>query len=221
MKRLAKLLPDARKGSRRRDGRGRRGARRRGTHAAKGAGVVELGSGEWRLTGDRIEKAAAMTNWDYAEAQDRFQRIMKALARRSMKQAGAKNGDLIMVGNVDFSYFSRPWLRALALPATATTRQWITAGVRPGLWQRRGSGRRWHATRADSARVEERVRWPGSSMRNLPSFSTAMATCLPSEKAEEQAQRMALGPSLFLGEEQRSCSSQHGREWFRRTRANG
>ena len=40
----------------------------------------ELGAGEWRLTGERIEKAAAMTNWDYAEAQDRFQRIVEALS---------------------------------------------------------------------------------------------------------------------------------------------
>ena len=38
-----------------------------------------------------------MTNWDYAEAQDRFQRIMKALgASEELKKAGAKNGDLIM-----------------------------------------------------------------------------------------------------------------------------
>ena len=60
--------------------------------------VVSVESGVWRLTGDRIEKAAAMTNWDYAEAQDRFQRIMSALgASKQLRSAGAKNGDLIMV----------------------------------------------------------------------------------------------------------------------------
>ena len=116
MKRLAKLLPDARKrqpppetveAAVELDGEV--------THAAKGCEVVELGSGEWRLTGDRIEKAAAMTNWDYAEAQDRFQRIMKALgASEQLKQAGAKNGDLIMVGNVDFSYFEESPMAARA-----------------------------------------------------------------------------------------------------------
>jgi GTP-binding protein len=77
--------------------------------------VVEEGAGVWRLTGTRIEKAAAMTNWDYAEAQDRFQRIMGALgASEQLKAAGAKNGDLIMVGNVDFSYFEESPMAARA-----------------------------------------------------------------------------------------------------------
>mgnify|MGYP003316308970 CR=1 FL=1 len=56
-----------------------------------------------------------MTNWDYAEAQDRFQRIMGALgASEQLKAAGAKNGDLIMVGNVDFSYFEESPMAARA-----------------------------------------------------------------------------------------------------------
>lgn len=60
--------------------------------------VEPVGSGTWRLKGERIEKAAAMTNWDYYEAQDRFQRIMRALGvTEKLKARGAKNGDLIMV----------------------------------------------------------------------------------------------------------------------------
>ena len=43
-------------------------------HAAECTVVTEA-EGEWRLTGERIEKAAAMTNWDYYEAQARFQRV--------------------------------------------------------------------------------------------------------------------------------------------------
>lgn len=77
--------------------------------------VLVEGIGAWRLTGGRIEKAAAMTNWDYAEAQDRFQRIMGALgASEQLKKAGAKNGDLIMVGNVDFTYFEESPMAARA-----------------------------------------------------------------------------------------------------------
>ena len=77
--------------------------------------VVQVDEGEWRLTGSRIEKAASMTNWDYAEAQDRFQRIMRALgASDKLKAAGAKNGDIIMVGNVDFSYFEETPMAARA-----------------------------------------------------------------------------------------------------------
>jgi len=38
--------------------------------------VVAVEPGMWWVSGERIEKAAAMTNWDYHEAQERFQRIM-------------------------------------------------------------------------------------------------------------------------------------------------
>ena len=41
--------------------------------------VTEVKPGVWWVTGARIEKAAAMTNWDYYEAQARFQRVMQAL----------------------------------------------------------------------------------------------------------------------------------------------
>lgn len=64
----------------------------------EGVDVVPVSDGAWRLTGERIEKAAAMTNWDYYEAQDRFQRIMRALGvTEKLKEKGAANGDLIMV----------------------------------------------------------------------------------------------------------------------------
>jgi len=77
--------------------------------------VISEGVSAWRLTGERIEKAAAMTNWDYGEAQDRFQRIMKALgASEQLAAAGAVNGDLIMVGAVDFTYFEETPMAARA-----------------------------------------------------------------------------------------------------------
>lgn len=116
MKRLAKLLPSARKRQPPPEALERPVELDGETvDFRKGCEVVELGAREWRLTGERIEKAAAMTNWDYAEAQDRFQRIMKALgASEQLKSAGAKNGDLIMVGNVDFSYFEESPMAARA-----------------------------------------------------------------------------------------------------------
>ena len=36
---------------------------------AQSVTVTQEAPGEWRLSGERIEKAAAMTNWDYHEAQ--------------------------------------------------------------------------------------------------------------------------------------------------------
>jgi len=77
--------------------------------------VSPVEPGVWFLTGARIEKAAAMTNWDYYEAQARFQRVMQALGvSEQLKQAGAKNGDLVMVGDVDFKYFEETAMAARA-----------------------------------------------------------------------------------------------------------
>jgi len=83
-------------------------------HAAE-CSVMSEGEGVWRVKGGRIETAASMTNWDYFEAQERFQRIMKALgASERLKEAGAKNGDVVMVGPVDFSYFDESPMAARA-----------------------------------------------------------------------------------------------------------
>ena len=47
-----------------------------------------------------------MTNWDYHESQERFQRIMSALGvSRKLKDAGAISGDTIQIGSVDFKYY--------------------------------------------------------------------------------------------------------------------
>jgi GTP-binding protein len=74
--------------------------------AAATCSVDPVEPGVWLISGDRIERAAAMTNWDYHEAQERFQRIMKALGvSDELKKSGAQNGDLIMVGDVDFKYY--------------------------------------------------------------------------------------------------------------------
>ena len=44
--------------------------------AEKRCVVTQVEPGVWWLTGTRVEKAAAMTNWDYYEAQARSQRVM-------------------------------------------------------------------------------------------------------------------------------------------------
>jgi len=42
-----------------------------------------------------------MTNWDYYEAAQRFQRILEAQGiSEALKQAGAREGDLVMIGTV-------------------------------------------------------------------------------------------------------------------------
>ena len=55
----------------------------------------------WVITGKRIERAAAMTNWDYYEAALRFHRIMEAMGvAEALEQAGVENGDTVIIGDV-------------------------------------------------------------------------------------------------------------------------
>ena len=56
----------------------------------------------WRVRGVRIERAAAMTNWNYYEAQMRFQRILEALGiSDALERAGVKDGDVVMIGGTE------------------------------------------------------------------------------------------------------------------------
>jgi len=71
--------------------------------------------GQFRITGRKIENAAAMTNWDYYEAVDRFKRIMDAMGvTAALEERGAEEGDLIMIGDMDFEFtpdvFGTDWI---------------------------------------------------------------------------------------------------------------
>jgi GTP-binding protein len=56
----------------------------------------------WRVHGIRIERAAAMTNWDYYEAGLRFQRILDAMGiSRALEQAGVQDGDVVAIGKTE------------------------------------------------------------------------------------------------------------------------
>lgn len=58
--------------------------------------------GAWRVTGKKVERAAAMTNWDYYEAAMRFQRILEALGvTQALEEAGVKDGDVVRIGNTE------------------------------------------------------------------------------------------------------------------------
>eukprot|EP01038_Epipyxis_sp_PR26KG_P006623 gene6623-9091_t len=74
--------------------------------------------GQFRVTGSRIEKVVTMTNWDYYESVQRFQRILEAEGITSaLAEAGAKEGDLVMIGDWDFNYWERKnrWISELGL----------------------------------------------------------------------------------------------------------
>jgi len=74
--------------------------------------------GQFRVVGEKIEKLATMTNWDYYEATQRFQRILDARGvSQALKEAGALDGDLVMIGDWDFDYCERNnrWVTELGL----------------------------------------------------------------------------------------------------------
>jgi GTP-binding protein len=61
--------------------------------------------GGWRLEGRGIERAAAMTYWEYEEGVRRFQRLMERLGiEDALRRAGAADGDTIRVGDHELEW---------------------------------------------------------------------------------------------------------------------
>lgn len=61
--------------------------------------VEKVDEGEYRVTGKRIERAAAMTYWDYDEAVLRFQRTLEILGiTAALRKAGIVEGDTVYIG---------------------------------------------------------------------------------------------------------------------------
>ncbi len=62
--------------------------------------TIEKTSEGWIVRGKRIERAAAMTNWDYYEAALRFHRIMEAMGiAQALEEAGVQDGDTVIIGH--------------------------------------------------------------------------------------------------------------------------
>ncbi|MDQ7025051.1 MAG: GTPase ObgE [Anaerolineae bacterium] len=61
--------------------------------------------GAYIVTGKRIERAAAMTYWDYDEAVLRFQKILEILGvTKALKDAGAVPGDTVFIGEYELEW---------------------------------------------------------------------------------------------------------------------
>lgn len=70
------------------------------------AAVEVEGDGVFRVSGYKVKRAFEMTNWDYVEGVDRFQRILQALGvNKLLEQEGVKDGDLIRCFNREFEYY--------------------------------------------------------------------------------------------------------------------
>ena len=59
----------------------------------------------YTVSGAGIERAAAMTYWDYDEALTRFQRTLESLGiARALKDAGVQNGDSVFIGGQELEW---------------------------------------------------------------------------------------------------------------------
>ena len=59
----------------------------------------------WQVKGQAIERAAAMTYWEYDDAIRRFQRIMESMGiDQELREAGIVEGDNVIIGNHEFTW---------------------------------------------------------------------------------------------------------------------
>ncbi len=66
---------------------------------------VEHGDEGWRVKGEAIERAAAMTYWEYDQSVRRFQRILQALGvEEALRSAGVKPGETVFIGEHELEW---------------------------------------------------------------------------------------------------------------------
>ena len=66
---------------------------------------VEVEDGIYYISGTEIERAAAMTYWDYDEAVARFQKTLDALGiTRALEEAGVNAGDTVYIGDYELEW---------------------------------------------------------------------------------------------------------------------
>jgi GTP-binding protein len=68
--------------------------------------TIEKFADGWRVKGEAIERAAAMTYWEYDQSVRRFQRILQSLGvEDELREAGAKEGDTVIIGKYELEWF--------------------------------------------------------------------------------------------------------------------
>ncbi len=62
-------------------------------------------AGDYRVVGESIERAAAMTYWEFDQSVRRFQRILQALGiDEALRQAGVQPGDTVVIGDFELEW---------------------------------------------------------------------------------------------------------------------
>lgn len=66
--------------------------------------IVQTAEG-WRVVGEAIERAAAMTYWEYPQSVRRFQKILQALGvEDGLRKAGVQEGDTVFIGDFELEW---------------------------------------------------------------------------------------------------------------------
>jgi GTP-binding protein len=66
---------------------------------------IQHTSSGWQVSGKEIERAAAMTFWEYDDSIRRFQRIMESLGVDSaLREAGIKEGETVVIGKHELTW---------------------------------------------------------------------------------------------------------------------
>lgn len=67
--------------------------------------TIEREPGGWRVEGEAIERAAAMTYWEYDQSVRRFQRILETLGiDAALREAGVTAGDTVYIGDYELEW---------------------------------------------------------------------------------------------------------------------
>ncbi len=67
--------------------------------------ITREADGGWRVSGEAVERAAAMTYWEYDEAIRRFQQLLVRLGvEAALQEAGIKSGDTVRIGENELEW---------------------------------------------------------------------------------------------------------------------
>jgi len=67
--------------------------------------ITKTDDGKFVVRGDRIERAAAMTYWEFDESVQRFQKVLEVLGiTKALEDAGVKVGDTVFIGEYELEW---------------------------------------------------------------------------------------------------------------------
>jgi GTP-binding protein len=72
--------------------------------------VVREPDGGWRVSGRKVERLAAQTDFAIGESAERFQRALERLGvDAELRRAGVEPGDTVRFGRVELEWAAEPW----------------------------------------------------------------------------------------------------------------